>query len=106
MILDHPFSCVFLRIVGIDFLHLRGRARRFGRKNGALFYFDCAGIILVGHLQVVLGRDFGAVADPLADDVHREGIGQLCLPRRPQILKELRPGRQTGPFDDPLKLAT
>nr|WP_232536316.1 hypothetical protein [Lacipirellula parvula] len=61
--------------------------------------------VLVGHLQVVLRRDRLAVADPLADDVHREGFGQFRLPRAPQVVEDLRPSAQPCPFDDPLELS-
>ncbi|HWP39868.1 MAG TPA: hypothetical protein VNL70_02995 [Tepidisphaeraceae bacterium] len=58
----------------------------------------------VGHLKVVCLSDGLAVADPGADHVDREALGQFRLTTRPQVVEQLGPGRQPGPADDPLKL--
>jgi hypothetical protein len=36
-------------------------------------------IVFLGDLQIVLGRDGRAVAEPLADNVNRELLGQFSL---------------------------
>ena len=38
-------------------------------------------VVLIGHLQVVLCGDGRAVADPLANDVHGERLGQFRFSR-------------------------
>lgn len=60
--------------------------------------------MLIGHLQVVPGRDGLAIPDPGADNVQRELLGQLRFPRRPQVVEQLGPGLPAGPRNDPLKL--
>ncbi|RIK85331.1 MAG: hypothetical protein DCC67_04045 [Planctomycetota bacterium] len=74
--------------------------RRFLRR----FFFGRSSEVFVGHLQIVLLRDPLTVADPCARDIQRVPLGQFGLPRRPQVLKQLRPRLQAGPLDDPLKL--
>jgi hypothetical protein len=50
----------------------------------------------------MLGRDSLAIPDPLANNVHRELLGQLRLAGRPQILEQLWPRLEPGPANDPL----
>jgi hypothetical protein len=63
-------------------------------------------LVVLSHLQVMLGGDGLAVANPRADKVNREPLGQLRFPRRTQVLKQLRPGLQAGPFDDAHQLSS
>ena len=45
-----------------------------------------------------------AVANPRANNVQRVFRRQFGLPARPKVLEQLRPCRQAGATDDPLKL--
>ncbi|MCH7812410.1 MAG: hypothetical protein IID40_00170 [Planctomycetes bacterium] len=58
----------------------------------------------VGHLQVVLHRHRMRIADPGAHDVCREHLHQLGFTGGAQVLKQLWPGRQPRPLDDPVEL--
>ena len=62
------------------------------------------GEVLVSDLQVMLGCDQLAVAEPGNDDVERIGLGQLSLMSAAKILKELRPRGQPCLVDDPQEL--
>ena len=56
------------------------------------------------HLIVVLAGNVFAVAQPVANHVRREALGQFGLPAASQVVEQPRPGRQAGALDDPLKL--
>ncbi|MBX7166512.1 MAG: hypothetical protein K1X74_09210 [Pirellulales bacterium] len=56
--------------------------------------------MLVGQLQVVLLGNRLRVADPFADHVPGELLGQFGLPRAAKILEQLGPRFQAGPADD------
>ena len=55
------------------------------------------------NTQIVFLRHRLRVANPLTDDVSREGCGQFRLSGRPQIVEQLRPGSQPRPPDDLLE---
>jgi hypothetical protein len=81
----------FAAICGVRLL------RRFLRRlAGALVE------VLIRHLQVVLGCDGRAIADPLAHHVHGERLGQFRFPGSAKILKQLGPRLETGSADDSL----
>ena len=48
-----------------------------------------------GDLQVVLRRDGLRIADPLADDVHGELVGQFGLTGATEVLEQLGPSGRT-----------
>ena len=52
------------------------------------------------HLEIVLGRNQGTVADPLADDVQRIRLGQFGLTRSTEILETPGPGVDPGMEND------
>jgi len=56
------------------------------------------------HLQIVLLRDQGAIADPTANDVQRERRGEFGFPARPVVLKQFRPRFDAGPSNNALQL--
>lgn len=62
------------------------------------------GIMIVGHLQIMLIGDECAVADPFADNVQRKPHGEFGLPARPHVVEQSWPGLQSGPLDDPEQL--
>lgn len=59
---------------------------------------------IVGRLEVVLTRNVFAVAQPVANNVGRELLGQFRLSGTPQVVEQPRPGRHASPLDDPFKL--
>ncbi|MCP3906010.1 MAG: hypothetical protein GY715_20500 [Planctomycetes bacterium] len=58
----------------------------------------------VGDLEVMLGGDLLAVADPRGHDVRGEAVGKLGLPRGAEVLPRLRPGLESGGLDDAVQL--
>jgi hypothetical protein len=77
---------------------LRVLARRFRTKLRRILRRFL--VVVFGHLQIMLRRHLRAVADPLADDVNRVGLGQFRFPRAATILHELRPGLEPRPLDN------
>jgi hypothetical protein len=69
-------------------------SRRFSRRREVLF----------PHLKVVLLRDLNTIADPVADHMNQELLGEFRLPARPQVVEQLGPGEQPSPADDPIEL--
>jgi hypothetical protein len=60
-------------------------------------------IVGIGELQIVPTANGLAVTHPTADFPLGMRLGQLTLPGRSQILKQLGPRFNAGPADDPLK---
>ncbi len=60
-----------------------------GRISG---HFLCPLEMLIGHLQIMLGRDRFAVADPGANDVNRIRLGQFGFAGAAEILERLSQG--------------
>jgi len=60
--------------------------------------------VLVCDLQIVLAGHVLAVADPRTNNVGRESLGQLSLPRATQILPQLRPEGKSRPLNDPAEV--
>ncbi|HEY8747331.1 MAG TPA: hypothetical protein VIM11_05115 [Tepidisphaeraceae bacterium] len=54
----------------------------------------------------MLAGDALGVAQPSTDDVRRELLFKFRLPGRSQVVKQLRPGGQPRPANDPLKLSS
>jgi len=77
-------------------------SRDFGRSLHRILHRF--GVVLVGHLQIVLSGDGLGIADPAADDVCGKSLLQFRLTGGPQVVEEFRPGVQAGPLDDPQQL--
>jgi hypothetical protein len=65
--------------------HLRLHAGQFGRVLHRILHRFSE--VVLGHLQVVLGRDGLGVADPGTNNLHRERLGKFCLASAAKVLE-------------------
>lgn len=82
------------------------RSQGLIRPNFFIWLFRCIVIgrllpVVVGNLGVVLHCHCGAVAYIFTDFMYREQLHQFSFPCTSQILKQLWPGLQTCPLDNP-----
>ena len=60
--------------------------------------------VILGYLEVMFRRDGLGIADPRAHDVQRVFLSQFGFTGTAEILKQLCPGLQARPLDDPSQL--